>query len=83
VRATADDSITTEDLVEESELGDIRTRCLRRWLAIVAAENERLADDLSRWADLDDSPQGELPSRLAHRVEPYTRLLLAMLGDAA
>jgi hypothetical protein len=83
VRATSDDSITTEDLVEESELGHIRTRCLRRWLAIVAAENERLADDLSRWADLDDSPQGDLPSRLAHRVEPYTRLLLAMLGDAA
>ena len=59
-------------------------RYLRRMrLAIVAADNERLADDLSRWADLDDSPQVDLPSRLAHRFEPYTRLLLAMLGDAA
>lgn len=83
VRATSDDSITTEDLVEGSELGGIRTRCLTRWLAIVAADNERLAADLSRWAELDDSSQGDLPSRLAHRVEPYTRLLLAMLGDAA
>ena len=83
LQATSDDSITTEELVEGTELGRIRTRCLRRWLAIVASDNERLAADLSRWADLDDSSQGDLPSRLAHRVEPYTGLLLAMLGDAA
>lgn len=83
VRGTSDDPITTEDVVEGRELGGIRTRCLTKWLAIVAADNQDLASDLSRWAQLDESSQGDLPSRLAHRVEPYTRLLLAMLGDAA
>ena len=83
VRPTSDESITTEDQVEGRELGGIRTCCLRKWLAIVAADNQGLAADLSRWAELDDSSQGDLPSRLAHRVEPYTPLLLAMLGDAA
>ena len=83
VRATSDESIRTEDQVEARVLGGIRTRCLRKWLSIVAADNQDLAEDLSRWAELDDSPQADLPRRLAHRVEPYTRLLLAMLGDAA
>ena len=52
-------------------------------MTIVAAENRGLADDLSQWSDQSESADRGLPARLAHRVEPYTPLLLAMLGDAA
>jgi hypothetical protein len=78
-------SVTVEDQVEAAELGGIRTRCLTEWMTIVAAENRGLADDLSRWSDQNQSAAADrgLPARLAHRIEPYTPLLLAMLGDAA
>ncbi|MEP7114916.1 MAG: hypothetical protein ABI862_16745 [Ilumatobacteraceae bacterium] len=77
------DGPTVEDEVEEREIGDIRTRCLKDWLTIVAAQNESLAADLSRWSEHNDSVDRGLPARLAHRIEPYTPLLLAMLGEAA
>ena len=78
-------SVTVEDQVEAAELGGIRVRCLTAWMTIVAAENRGLAEDLSRWSDQNQSAAADrgLPARLAHRVEPYTPLLLAMLGDAA
>ena len=77
------DSRTVEDQVEDSELGGIRVRCLKRWLRIVAAQNQALAADLSRWVAANEAGDRELPARLAHRLEPYTPLLLAMLGEAA
>lgn len=76
-------SASVEEQVEDRELGGIRVRCLTEWMTIVAAENRGLADDLSRWSDQSESADRDLPARLAHRVEPYTPLLLAMLGDAA
>ena len=78
-----DDSITTEDQVEGQELGGIRLRCLKAWMTIVAGQNQQLATDLSQWSELSDSAHRDLPARLAHRLEPYTCLLLTMLGDAA
>ena len=78
-----DDSITTEDQVEGQELGGIRGRCLAAWMTIVAEQNQQLATDLSHWSELSDSAHRDLPARLAHRLEPYTCLLLTMLGDAA
>ena len=83
VQGSTDDAITVEDQVERRELGGIRSRCLTEWLVIVAAQNETLATDLSRWSELSESADRDLPVRLAHRLEPYTPLLLAMLGDAA
>jgi hypothetical protein len=80
---TSDDTLTVEDQVEGRELGGIRCRCLSEWLVIVAAQNQPLATELSRWSELNASADRDLPARLAHRLEPYTRLLLAMLGDAA
>ena len=80
---SADDSITTEDQVEGQELGGIRVRCLAAWMTIVAEQNQQLATDLSHWSQLSDSAHRDLPARLAHRLEPYTCLLLTMLGDAA
>jgi hypothetical protein len=77
------DTITVEDQVEDRELGGIRIRCLTEWMTIVATQNQALADDLSRWSNQNQSADRGLPARLAHRVEPYTPLLLAMLGDAA
>jgi hypothetical protein len=77
------DSTTVEDQVEGTELGGIRGRCLAKWLDIVATQNEALAAELSRWFALNESGDRELPARLAHRLEPYTPLLLAMLGEAA
>ena len=74
---------TVEDQVEDRQMGDIRHRCLSDWLTIVATQNEGLAADLSRWCELNESVDRALPARLAHRIEPYRRLLLAMLGDAA
>lgn len=79
---SADDSVTTEDQVEDRELGGIRVRCLAEWMTIVATENQQLATDLSQWSELNESHR-DLPARLAHRLEPYTYLLLSMLGDAA
>lgn len=78
-----DDSITTENQVEDRELGGIRVRCLTAWMTIVAADNQQLATDLSQWSELNESAHRDLPARLAHRLEPYTCLLLTMLGDAA
>jgi hypothetical protein len=78
----SNDTVTVEDQVEGRELSGIRERCLTEWLTIVATENEALATDLSRWSELNESDR-DLPVRLAHRLEPYTRLLLTMLGDAA
>ena len=75
--------LSVEDEVEGTELGGIRHRCLTEWLGVVDARNHDLAADLSRWSDSNDSPNRDLPARWAHRLEPYTPLLLAMLGDAA
>ena len=80
--ASTDVSITTEDQVEDRELGGIRVRCLAEWMTIVAAQNQQLATGLSQWSELNESHR-DLPTRLAHRLEPYTCLLLSMLGDAA
>ena len=52
-------------------------------MIIVAAQNQQLAADLSQWSELSESAHRDLPARLAHRLEPYTCLLLTMLGDAA
>lgn len=75
--------ISVEDEVEGTELGGVRHRCLTEWLGIVDDRNHDLAADLSRWSHGNESPDRDLPARLAHRLEPYTPLLLAMLGDAA
>jgi hypothetical protein len=83
VQVSNDDAVTVEDQVEGRELGGIRLRCLTEWLVIVAAQNKTLATDLSRWSELNESADRAMPARLAHRLEPYTPLLLAMLGDAA
>jgi hypothetical protein len=83
IQGSSDEAITVEDQVEGRELGGIRCRCLTEWLIIVAAQNQELATDLSRWSRLSESADRDLPARLAHRIEPYTHLLLAMLGDAA
>jgi hypothetical protein len=80
---TNDDANSVEDQVECRELNSIRHRCLAEWLTIVARHNQGLATDLCRWCELNDSANRDLPARLAHRVEPFTGLLLAMLGDAA
>ena len=82
-RDQRDEALTIEDQVEGRELGGIRLRCLTAWLTIVATQNQALATDLSRWSELNESADRDLPARLAHRLEPYTPLLLAMLGDAA
>jgi hypothetical protein len=81
--SSSTDATTTEEQVEDRELGGIRTRCLAEWLTIVGAENRALVADLSRWSGLSESADRDLPARLARRLEPYTRLLLTMLGDAA
>jgi hypothetical protein len=83
IHGSTDQAVTVEDQVEWRELGGIRLRCLTAWLTIVAAQNQGLATDLSRWSELNESADRDLPARLAHRLEPYKPLLLAMLGDAA
>jgi hypothetical protein len=83
IQGSSNESVTVEDQVEGRELDGIRGRCLTEWLTIVAAENQGLASDLSTWSELNESASRDLPARLAHRLEPYTPLLLAMLGDAA
>ena len=77
------DESTVEDQVERHELDGIRVRCLTQWLTMLADQNENLAADLTRWAELNELGDRELPARLAHRLEPYTSQLLAMLGEAA
>ena len=77
------DASTVEDEVEGHELSRIRSGCLTEWLAIVKDRNEALAADLAKWLAVNDLGDRDLPARLAHRLEPYTPLLLAMLGDAA
>lgn len=77
------EATTVEDEVEDKELQRIRVRCLTEWLAIVKNRNEALAADLSKWLAVNDVGNRELPARLAHRLQPYTPLLLSMLGDAA
>ena len=77
------DATTVEDEVEGQELRRIRVGCLTEWLGIVKARNEALAADLGKWLAVNDLGDRDLPARLAHRLEPYTPLLLAMLGDAA
>ncbi len=77
------DESTVEDQVERHEIGDIRVRCLTTWLSMLADQNEGLAAELARWADQNASGDRDLPARLAHRLEPYTGQLLAMLGEAA
>ena len=77
------DESTVEDQVERHEIGDIRVRCLTTWLSMLAGQNESLAAELTRWADQNESGDRDLPARLAHRLEPYTGQLLAMLGEAA
>lgn len=74
---------TTEDMVEANELAHIRNRCVAEWLGIVATQNQGLATDLSRWTSSSDDAARGLPARLAHRLEPYKPLLLALLGEAA
>ena len=74
---------TVEDQVEHNELGGIRMRCLTEWLSMLADQNEDLAAELARWAEQNELGDRELPARLAHRLEPYTPQLLAMLGEAA
>lgn len=74
---------TVEDQVEASEMADIRGRCIRKWLAIVGDQNQGLAADLQQWTTSNEAASRELPARLAHRIQPYTPLLLAMLGEAA
>ena len=77
------DEITVEEQVERRELGGIRIRCLTEWLTMLARENEPLAAELARWSELNQNSDRQLPARLAHRLEPYTPVLLAMLGEAA
>ena len=74
---------TVEDEVEDQELRRIRAGCVSEWLAIVKGRNGALAADLSKWLAVNDFGDRDLPARLAHRLEPYTPLLLAMLGEAA
>ena len=77
------DEVTVEEQVELHELGGIRVRCLTEWLAMLADQNETLAHDLANWAELNGNSDRGLPTRLAHRIQPYTPALLAMLGEAA
>lgn len=77
------DATTVEDQVESRHLDAIRVQCLMEWLRIVGAQNPSLAAELARWAQAGDSAGRGLPARLAHRIEPFTPLLLAMLGEAA
>jgi hypothetical protein len=77
------DGATLEEQVERRELGGIRVRCVTEWLMMLSAQNESLAAELARWAELNESGDRDLPARLAHRLEPYTPVLLAMLGEAA
>jgi hypothetical protein len=77
------DDMTLEDRVEQRVLDSIRGRCLTEWLTTVAAQNAPLAAELARWSELNAFGSRELPTRLAHRLSPYTPALLAMLGEAA
>jgi hypothetical protein len=69
------------DEVEERFMRGERARRLEEWLAALASEDERLAEDLGRWRDSGDDQARDLPARLARRVEPYTPLLVGLLLD--
>jgi len=77
------DEMTIEEQVEQRELADIRTRCVWEWLKMLTAENESLANELHRWSKQSDAGDRQLPARLAHRLQPYTPILLALLDEAA
>jgi hypothetical protein len=77
------DATTVEDEVEDQELARIRSQCLAKWMLLVAAQNKVLAAELTRWSHANESADRELPARLVQRLQPYTPLLLAMLGEAA
>jgi hypothetical protein len=67
------------DEVEERLMHRERARRLEEWLTALAAEDQRLADDLGRWRDSSDDQSRDLPARLARRVEPYAPLLVGLL----
>lgn len=79
----ATDDIELDREVEARIVGEIRAQRLREWLVLLADQDQRLADDLSRWSVSADSSERMLPARLARRVEPYAPLLLGMLWEAA
>jgi hypothetical protein len=84
--ADVPDEVLGDDVgleVETRLLDAERARCLRAWLAAIALQEPRLADDLLRWCDTTDSGDRVLPVRLARRVEPFAPLLLGMLWEAA
>jgi hypothetical protein len=69
------------DEVEERFMQGERARRLEEWLAALASEDQRLADDIVRWRDSGDDQARDLPARLARRVEPYAPLLVGLLLD--
>ena len=75
--------IDLDEEVEGRMLGELRARRLGEWLAVLDAQDSRLADDLRAWSRTSESPERTLPNRLARRVEPYAPLLLGMLAEAA
>lgn len=79
----APDDLELDEEVELRIVGRIRAQRLRDWLDVLAAQDPRLVDELSRWTRATDSADRVLPARLARRVEPYAPLLLGMLWEAA
>jgi hypothetical protein len=79
----AADEATLEEEVEEHELRAIRAACVARWLQMLSEENAGLARELQKWSALNEGADRRLPARLAHRLEPYTPALLALLDEAA
>jgi len=77
------DGVDLDEEVEGRVLGELRARRLGEWLAVLDAQDHRLADDLRAWSAAAESPERALPNRLARRVEPYAALLLGMLAEAA
>ena len=67
-----------EDVVERLT-GTERAAGLRRWLAVVVAEDPRLAEELCRWHDRTGAV-GPLPARLARKVEPFAPLLAGLVS---
>jgi hypothetical protein len=76
------DGVDVDEEVELRMLSEIRARRLQEWLAVLAVQDQRLADDLQQWSASGESSDRGLPSRLARRVEPYAPLLLGMLAEA-
>jgi hypothetical protein len=67
--------------VEERLLAAERADRLHDWLAVLARQDPRLAEDLLRWGGADEDRNRALPVRLARRVEPYTPLLAGLLME--